>query len=583
MNESGGSLHCCVGSEPPYYVGLRQKPAKTLLEAILAAIGSSPTYRQVIVGTARGEHLPREIMLNDTMRIGSVPLFWYYRGQKLSNAPQGSNGGSPRGDNQQLRYAEELAISQNEAGRRIIDERQEASWGLHAGWLIDQLTSLNESAAGVGRTLFIIDLELLMPDTQQLSSLFQESMRDTSHSKQATTQNLQDEFDQLFDQIRNARNDLVYFTWRKETPQLLKSGDLIRSVARKYMRIQDQRFQHLDDEHFGKIDAFSPTFPLLRIDALTSSLFCTLEKDIAFPGAYTAFQPELGEKSLCDVIRKDVPQRKVSVRDELDELIGLKSVKQQFYEWCSVAQANRDREALGIRLEYHFNCVMEGNPGTGKTEVSKLVGKLLAEQGLLSGTQFTEVTSKDLIGEYVGQTRIKTNEVVEKALGGVLFIDEAYDLVPRHGNDFAVECVTTLLKWLDEHPRDIAFVIAGYEKDIETFLDSNAGLRRRFPQTFKFEDYDDDQLTQIVKAMMRKMQQVLDGECDAIIKKRLTEIRSYRRRQNQSFGNAGEARILIQMACIARDVRTADLDGTWENRVMLTADDFANAKLFPTP
>lgn len=138
-----------------------------------------------------------------------------------------------------------------------------------------------------------------------------------------------------------------------------------------------------------------------------------------------------------------------------------------------------------------------GNPGTGKTTVARIVGSILYQKGVISQNKFIEVSRSDLVGGYIGHTAIKTKEVLESALGGVLFIDEAYTLSSGGANDFGKEAIDEILKFMEDHRRDIVIIFAGYTKEMAEFLEMNSGLRSRIPTTFDFEDYTPEEIVQI--------------------------------------------------------------------------------------
>ncbi|MGQ7375277.1 AAA family ATPase [Streptococcus suis] len=185
--------------------------------------------------------------------------------------------------------------------------------------------------------------------------------------------------------------------------------------------------------------------------------------------------------------------------EKLEDMVGLASVKRNVKEFIAFNKMGHRREAAGLSSSTStLHALFLGNPGTGKTTVARLIGQLLKEEGLIEKGQFIETSRSDLIGAYIGQTELKTREVLESALGGILFIDEAYSLAKKDSsNDFGLDAINEILKFMEDHRRDIVIIFAGYTKEMEEFLEMNEGLRSRIPNTFIFEDYTVSELVQI--------------------------------------------------------------------------------------
>lgn len=184
--------------------------------------------------------------------------------------------------------------------------------------------------------------------------------------------------------------------------------------------------------------------------------------------------------------------------EKLNSLIGIHHVKRQVQEFIYQVEANQKKEEKGMKVnDFTLHSLFLGNPGTGKTTVARIIGQVLYQKGIIATNKFIEASRSDLVAGYIGQTAAKTREVLESALGGVLFIDEAYTLNGASSNDFGKEAIDEILKFMEDHRRDIVIIFAGYTKEMGEFLQMNSGLTSRIPTTFDFEDYTADEIVQI--------------------------------------------------------------------------------------
>ncbi|MBV6443081.1 MAG: AAA family ATPase [Haliscomenobacteraceae bacterium CHB4] len=244
------------------------------------------------------------------------------------------------------------------------------------------------------------------------------------------------------------------------------------------------------------------------------------------------------------------------VLEKLDALIGLSEIKTKVREHAQYIQFLQLRKEKGFAEKDGINVhsVFIGNPGTGKTTVAKMMGRLYKKMGLLTKGHVHEVDRTDLVGEYIGQTAPKVKDAIEMARGGVLFIDEAYALArsTEDSKDFGREVIEILVKELSNGPGDIAIIVAGYPKEMKTFLDSNPGLRSRFKLTFEFPDYLPQELSQIAEYATREKEVMLAKEAKDLIDELITE--AFRSR-DRAFGNARFVHDLIDKAKIQLGLR----------------------------
>ena len=260
---------------------------------------------------------------------------------------------------------------------------------------------------------------------------------------------------------------------------------------------------------------------------------------------------------------------------ELDGLCGLEQVKQDVKSLINLVKVRRLREEAGLPVPpMSLHLVFLGTPGTGKTTVARLLARLYHAIGVLPKGQLVEVDRSGLVAGFVGQTALKTQEVIQKAIGGVLFIDEAYALVNQdNGNDFGREVIEVLLKNMEDHRKDLVVIVAGYSQLMEKFIHSNPGLESRFNKYFYFEDYDGAQLFTILQSMCVKNGYVLTPEGEALARRELMALYEDR---DENFGNARDVRNLFEQAVARQSDRVARLEApTREQLMALRPEDLA--------
>lgn len=245
--------------------------------------------------------------------------------------------------------------------------------------------------------------------------------------------------------------------------------------------------------------------------------------------------------------------------EELNSMTGLDSVKKDITNLVNLLKIKKLREENGMKQpSVSLHLVFSGNPGTGKTTVARLLANIYKGLGILSRGQLVEVDRGGLVVGYIGQTAVKTNEVIQSALGGILFIDEAYTLTAGKGeNDFGQEAVDTLLKAMEDHRDDLIVIVAGYPDLMEQFLSSNPGLRSRFNKFIKFEDYSGEELMNIFESMCSKQEYKLDPEARKYASEYWTE-RALN--HDETFANAREVRNFMESAISKQATRIVSMD-----------------------
>ena len=234
------------------------------------------------------------------------------------------------------------------------------------------------------------------------------------------------------------------------------------------------------------------------------------------------------------------------IKQELNELVGLAPVKEYVFGLADNLQVQQRRAAAGMKTaSLSMHMIFTGNPGTGKTTIARMVAKYLKAIGALKGGQLIEVSRGDLVGRYTGHTAPLTNSVIESALGGVLFIDEAYSLYRGEQDSFGLEAIDTLVKGMEDHRDELVVILAGYTKEMETFLTANSGLASRFPNKIEFPDYTADELLAITNVQAKSKGYRLADGCDALL---LTYYARCQAEDSRTAGNGRLARNTLEKA-----------------------------------
>lgn len=290
---------------------------------------------------------------------------------------------------------------------------------------------------------------------------------------------------------------------------------------------------------------------------------------------------DAGDGELTQTEEELPPKENIEdLKKELDSYIGLESVKREVRDLINMAtvyKMRRDHDLPTADMSLHM--VFSGNPGTGKTMIARLMARVYHSLDLLSKGHLVEVDRSGLVAGYIGQTAIKTAKVTEEAMGGVLFIDEAYTLTSKSENDFGYEAVDTILKAMEDNRDDLVVIVAGYTELMEDFVDSNPGLRSRFNKYIHFDDYTAAEMTGIFALQCEKSCYVLDDAAKAVLTEYFTAVSE----AAGEFGNARGVRNTFEKILTTQANRVAALEMVTKDDLMqITEADVRNA-VYPTP
>ena len=320
------------------------------------------------------------------------------------------------------------------------------------------------------------------------------------------------------------------------------------------------------------VDAHTSHLELTALEAFRSRLISTLQAaGIRRPDGPTAPAAATGSAPAVPTAATEAPARAMDdLLDELDSLIGLAAVKAEVKLVANLIQVQNLRRQRNLPVpETSRHLVFTGNPGTGKTTVARLLGQIYRTLGVVGDGHLVETDRSGLVAGFVGQTAARVGEVVRSAIGGVLLIDEAHGLARGGERDFGIEAIDTLVKLMEDHRHELAVIVAGYPAEMDVFLDSNPGLRSRFPRTIHFPDYTTDELVAIFEMLCERNDYRCDGDARAAVGAFFD-----RQPRGEGFGNGRLARNLFEDAIARQASRIVGIaDPSDEQLVILTAAD----------
>ena len=370
---------------------------------------------------------------------------------------------------------------------------------------------------------------------------------------------LSDSIKRMIDENEKKSITIVNFSNNAEYEEFFESD--IKNIFEGFY-LQEEKpgvqdiYQDLIDT-FSKNNELSDDFKMKLLDYVTATYPKTSKKYFEYIENLTKeilLNKNFDEKMLNEnhIPKYEKEKTLEEVFAELDELVGLEEIKKSLRDLADFIELKKKTEGTLKIKDINLHMIFLGNPGTGKTTVARMVSSILYNLGMIKEDKLIEVTSKDLVGEYLGQTAPKTNAVLQKALGGLLFIDEAYTLGETgNGNTYNAEAIATLIQGMENNRDNLVVIFAGYTKEMQAFLNANSGIVSRIGYTLNFKDYTEDELLKIFKGMTKKAGFSVKKDAEDKIKEIIKEYK-----YTKNFGNARFIRNLYEKTIIKHATNT---------------------------